>query len=149
MDQSTEAPLRTFSLWKYSVGGFVAGLIVAAINNIWYAFFPYLSDVRYPASIDEMALTIGSFVPPIIASILYYFISSKNYDKGTKIYISVAFIVFILSIAIQFYPEILVNYGLLDANDIPENLALLTVPFHISTLLITLIFIPKFVGMKD
>lgn len=149
MDQSTTAPLRTFSLWKYSVGGFVAGLIVAAINNIWYAFFPYLSDVRYPSSIDEMALTIGSFVPPIIASILYYFISSKNYDKGTKIYVLTAFIVFVLSIVVQFYPEILVNYNLLEANDIPENLALLTVPFHISTLLVTLIFIPKFVGMKD
>jgi hypothetical protein len=142
-------PNRTFTVWKYVVGGFLAGIITAALNNLLFFFLPLIKEVHFPAIIDEMALSIGSFIPPTLASILYYFVSSKNYDKGTKVYLLIILVGSLLSIIIQFFPEELINLGLLQAGDIPQNLALLTVPFHITTALVSLVFIPKFVGSKE
>jgi hypothetical protein len=131
------------------VAGFLAGIITAALNNLLFFFLPLIKEVHFPSIIDEMALSLGSFIPPIIASVFYYFVSSKNYEKGTKVYLSIVLIGFLLSIIIQFFPEQLINIGLLQNGDIPENLALLTVPFHVTTALVSLIFIPKFVGSKE
>ncbi|MGB0806574.1 MAG: hypothetical protein ACPGRC_07780 [Salibacteraceae bacterium] len=149
MEQTLEVPVKTFTVWKYVVGGFLAGIITAALNNILFFFLPMIQEVDFPSIIDEMALSIGSFIPPIIASIFYYIVSSKNYAKGTKIYLTIILIGFILSIVIQFFPEQLINLGLLEVGDIPPNLALLTVPFHVTTALVALVFIPKFVGSKE
>lgn len=141
--------VRTFTVWKYVVGGFLAGIITAALNNLLFFFLPMIKEVDFPEIIDEMALAIGSFIPPIIASIFYYIVSSKNYEKGTKIYLAIILIGFVLSIIVQFFPEQLIGLGLLEAGDIPDNLAVLTVPFHVTTALVALIFIPKFVGSKE
>lgn len=149
MKETIMATHHTYTVWKYIVGGFLAGIITAALNNILFFFLPMLFNIEYPLLIDEMALAIGSFIPPIMASIFYYLVSSKNYEKGTKLYISIVMIGFLLSIAIQFFPEQLINIGLIPSGDIPKNLATLTVPFHITTALVALVFIPKFVGSKE
>ena len=149
MEQTIPVTNQTFTVWKYVVGGFLAGIITAALNNIIFFFLPILTEIKFPTFIDEMALSIGSFIPPIIASIFYYLVSSKNYEKGTKIYLIIILIGFLLSIAIQFFPEQLIQTGLVHAGDIPSNLALLTVPFHVTTALVALVFIPKFVGSKE
>lgn len=149
MEQAIVAQTRTYTVWKYVVGGFLAGIITAALNNILFFFLPMIKEVEFPAIIDEMALSIGSFIPPIIASVLYYILSSKDYEKGTKTYLAVIIVGFVLSIVVQFFPDQLINMGLLQAGDIPDNLALLTVPFHVTTALVALVFIPKFVGSKE
>jgi hypothetical protein len=149
MEDAIPVPNQTFTVWKYIVGGFLAGIITAALNNILFFFLPLIKEVHFPSIIDEMALSLGSFIPPIIASIFYYFVSSKNYSKGTKVYLTIVIIGFLLSIIVQFFPEQLIGLGLLQAGDIPANLALLTVPFHVTTALVALIFIPKFVGSAE
>lgn len=149
MDQVVQKENKTFTIWKYVVGGFLAGILTAALNNLLFFFLPLIKEVHFPSIIDEMALSIGSFIPPIVASIFYYLVSSKNYEKGTKLYLIIILTGFILSIVIQFFPEQLINFGLLEAGDIPENLAFLTVPFHVTTALVALVFIPKFVGSKE
>ncbi len=149
MEQAIMATHHTYTIWKYIVAGFLAGLITAALNNILFFFLPMLLNFEYPLILDEMALSLGSFFPPIIATIFYYFVSSKNYEKGTKVYISLVMIGFLISIGVQFFPEQLINTGFLQAGDIPHNLALITVPFHVTTALVALIFIPKFVGSKE
>lgn len=149
MSQENYVQPKTFTVWKYVIGGFLAGLITAALNNILFFVFPLIKEVDFPNIIDEMALTIASFVPPILASILYFAVSSKNYSTGTKIYLILVLIGFTLSIIIQFFPEKLIDLGLLEMGDVPDNLALLTVPFHITTALVALVFIPKFVGSKE
>jgi hypothetical protein len=147
MSQEKNIQPITFTVWKYIIGGFLAGLITAALNNILFFILPLIKEVDFPHIIDEMALTIASFIPPILASILYFAVSSKNYTTGTKIYLIL--IGFTLSIAIQFFPEKLIVLGLLESGDVPDNLAFLTVPFHITTAFVALVFIPKFVGSKE
>ena len=149
MDQVTSAPIKTFNVWKYAVSGFLAGIITAALNNILFFVLPLIKEVNFPHIIDEMALSIGSFVPPILAAIFYYAVSANNYKKGTRIYLFFILLGFGLSIFIQFFPESLIELGLLEIGDIPPNLPLLTVPFHITTALVSLVFIPKFVGSKE
>ena len=149
MNQTITQNNRTYTIWKYIVGGFIAGILTAALNNILYFFLPLIEEVKFPSSIDELALSLGSFIPPILATIFYYLVSSTNYNKGTKIYISIVVVTFLLSIVIQFFPELLEKIGLLSNDNIPKNLALLTVPFHITTALVALVFIPQFVGSKE
>ena len=149
MDQVVSTPIKTFNVWKYAVSGFLAGIITAALNNILFFVLPLIKEVNFPHIIDEMALSIGSFIPPILAAIFYYAVSSKNYKKGTRIYLFFILLVFSLSIFVQFFPEYLIQLGLLEIGDIPPNLPLLTVPFHITTALVSLVFIPKFVGSKE
>lgn len=149
MSQEEILQPKTFTVWKYVIGGFLAGLITAALNNIIFFVLPLIQEIDFPHSLDEMALTIASFIPPILASVFYFIVSSKNYSKGTKVYLAIVLIAFALSIVVQFFPEKLLELGLLEEGDIPENLALLTVPFHITTALVALVFIPKFVGSKE
>lgn len=149
MNQVISTPIKTFSVWKYAVSGFLAGIITAALNNILFFVLPLIKEVNFPHIIDEMALSIASFIPPILAALFYYTVSSKNYKKGTRIYLFFILLGFGLSIFIQFFPENLAELGLLETGDIPSNLPLLTVPFHITTALVALVFIPKFVGSKE
>ena len=149
MDKVISPPIKTFTVWKYIVSGFLAGLITVALNNILFFVLPLIKEVNFPHIIDEMALTIGSLIPPILAAIFYYAVSANNYSRGTKIYLFFILLGFGLSIFFQFFPENLIQIGLLESDDIPPNLALLTVPFHITTALVSLVFIPKFVGSKE
>lgn len=150
MDSTTTLAVpKTYSAWKFIIGGFVAGLVAMAVNSVWFVLFPIIYDAEFPPQLDEMSLAFGSIGSMVVASIFYYIVSLKSYETGTKIYLPVVLAISIASVLIQFFPEFLVQYGIMDAQSIPDNLALITVPFHIVCALTALIFIPKFTGMKD
>lgn len=140
---------KTYSAWKFIIGGFLAGLIATAINSIWFVIFPIIYDSEFPPQLDELSLAFASIGSMVLAALFYYVVSLKSYAFGTKVYLTVVTIVSILSTLVQFFPELLIQYGILEASAVPENLALITVPFHIATALVALLFIPKFTGMKD
>lgn len=149
METTTLSVPKTYSAWKFIIGGFIAGLIATAINSIWFVVFPIIYEAEFPPQLDELSLAFASIGSMVLASVFYYAVSLKSYQTGTKVYLTVVLIVSILSTLVQFFPEQLIQYGIIDSQTVPNNLALVTVPFHIATALVALIFIPKFTGMKD
>lgn len=140
---------KTYSAWKFIIGGFLGGLIATAINSIWFVVFPIIYDAEFPPQLDELSLAFASIGSMVFASIFYYLVSLKSFQTGTRIYLIIVSIISILSVLVQFFPEYLIQYGIIESQNVPANLALITVPFHIATALVALIFIPKFTGMKD
>ena len=139
----TKVSAQDYSLWKYAIAGAISGLATGFINNIWVFVYPYIFGLDEPPGIDAIAITGASFLPVLLASFIYYFLTLKSVNKGTRLYIIGGIVLFLASLYGPFNPE---ATGLYPTDGIvPENFAIFTVPMHIIVALGALIMVPRFV----
>jgi hypothetical protein len=131
------------SLWKFVMGGVLAGLITGIINNVWILAFPYVSGIESPGGINAMSVSVLSFVPVFLASLVYYGLSLKSIKKGTKIYLIIGIIGFLASLYGPLNPDVMTD--LIGREIMKEGLALFALPMHVISAASAMLFLPKFV----
>lgn len=138
----TKASAQDYSLWKYAIAGAISGLATGFANNIWVFLYPYIFGLDEPPGIDAIAVSGASFIPVLVASFVFYFLTLKSVKKGTRLYIIGGVILFLASLYGPFNPAIT---GMYPDGIVPENFALFTIPMHIIVAIGALILVPRFV----
>lgn len=144
---------ETFSVWKFTVGGVLAGIIAGIVNNLYIIVFPMITSYKAIPGIDSMSVTIFSFLPVLLASLVYFGIYSLNPSSGTRNYIILGIAGFLLSLYGPLFPEsiakLINTLGLEYAFTPTEGFAYFLIPLHVITALLALGFVPKFVHNRD
>lgn len=133
------------SLWSFSLAGIIGGLGAGILNNVWIMAFPYITtyDEKSIPHIHTMSVTILSLAPIILASLVYYFLCFKGINKGTKIYISMGFLILLASLYVPLFPESVAEH--LPTSLMGEAFTFFTLPMHIIAAFFALVIIPWFV----
>jgi hypothetical protein len=121
--------------------GVFAGLISVAANNIWSFIAPLISGHSNPEAIHAGVVSMASFMPIIIGSIVF-FLLHKFTNKGNLIFMIVSVVVFIATASGPFKAE------LPDGTMAPEGFAMFTFPMHIFSTIAAMWGIPKFAQAK-
>jgi len=126
---------------RFLLGGLIAGLISAALNNIYSVAHAGLTDFSIPDVIHFGSITGASIVPTTIGALCYFGLSRFT-SKATLIFIIVASVFTLLSCFGPLQGE------LPDGSPAPDGWIGLTLPMHIIAGLVAVLFIPKYVYRK-
>jgi len=114
------------------LGGSVAGIIAAIINNLYHLIYSFVSGHGFTSLINFGSITLGSVVPAIIAAICYFILSRFTY-KATRIFVIITLLLTVLTFA-----------GVLKS-EFPDGFIRLIIPMHIVAGLSIAFIIPRFV----
>lgn len=118
----------------YLIGGVVAGVITAILNNLWNFIYPAIGGVSVPEVINVGSVTLMSIMPLLIAAV-GYFILSRFMDNATPIFQGATIVLALLSLFGTFNPPM----------PVPDGFAGLSGPMHVIAGLVGAIVIPRFV----
>ena len=118
----------------YLIGGVVAGVITAILNNLWNFLYPVIGGVSVPEVINAGSITLMSIAPLLIAAV-GYFVLSRFTANATPIFQGITILLALLSLFSTFNPPI----------PVPDGFAGLSGPMHIIAGLVGAFVIPRFV----
>lgn len=127
------------SLKRYLMGGLLAGIIAAVLNNIYHTAYTAITGVEATVVINYVTVSIASIVPLVLAALVYYFLS-KETKQPTMIFIVITIFLTITSsglMAISHFP---------DRTPVPEGFVGLALPMHYIAGAVAAIFIPWYVS---
>lgn len=158
MATETTLPAKnSISLWKYAIGGVIAGLITGILNNVWIILFPILFpeyEGMFGGGISPMSVSVMSFLPLLAAAFVYYGFTMNNIKVGTRIYVVLGILALLGSLYGPMFPDQMNDFmaslgkPIFMDEVIPTGFAILTIPMHIFSAGVAIIFIPRFV-LKD
>lgn len=118
----------------YLIGGVVAGVITAILNNLWNFLYPAIGGVNVPEVINAGSITLMSIAPLLIAAV-GYFVLSRFMDNATTIFQGATIVLALLSLFGAFNPPM----------PVPDGFAGLSAPMHVIAGLVGAFVIPRFV----
>lgn len=118
----------------YLIGGVVAGVVTAILNNLWNLLYPAIGGVSVPEVINAGSVTMMSILPLLIAAV-GYFVLSRFVDNATPIFQIGTVVLALLSLFGTFNPPM----------PVPDGFAGLSGPMHIIAGLVGAFVIPRFV----
>lgn len=118
----------------YLIGGLVAGVITAVLNNLWNFIYPAIGGVSVPEVINLGSVTMMSMVPLLIAAV-GYFVLSRFLPNATPIFQGLTIVLALLSLFGTFNPPM----------PVPAGFAGLSAPMHVIAGLVGALVIPRFV----
>ncbi len=118
----------------YLIGGVVAGLAAAVLNNLWNLIYPMIGGVSVPEVINLGSVSLMSIVPLLIAGV-GYFILSRFVSNATPIFQIGTIVLALLSLFGTFSPPM----------PVPDGFAGLSGPMHVIAGLVGAFVIPRFV----
>ncbi len=121
---------------KYLVAGLIAGVIAAVIANVWYLMWQVAGGSTY-AELGILSITLGSIIPALIGSLLYYGLNSFT-KQPTLVFTIIGLIFATLSVVPSFVAPM---------NPAP-GFAAASVPMHYIVALSVLIVVPLLVRQK-
>jgi Family of unknown function (DUF6069) len=134
MATTTNSTVSKPAFTGYLIGGAVAGVITAVLNNLWNLIYPAIGGVSVPEVINLESVTMMSIVPLLIAAV-GYFVLSRFTSNATPIFQGITIVLALLSLAGTFSPPM----------PVPAGFAGLSAPMHIIAGLVGALVIPRFV----
>jgi ABC-type thiamin/hydroxymethylpyrimidine transport system permease subunit len=127
------------SIKVYLIGGLVAGVLAAILNNLYSYVYTAFTGISVPGVINFGSVTGASILPAVIAS-LFYFALSRFTAKATLIFIisGIAFTLFSFGGPLQ--------SQLPDNTPTPQGFAGLTLPMHIISGLVVMYTLVRYVN---
>ena len=127
---------------RFLLGGLIAGVAAAILNNIWLLVYPLTTGNEVPEIINIGSVTTSSILGLLVGGFVYFLLHRLT-KKGTFIFISAGVVFTFLSIMGP------INMTELpDGNAAPEGFTLLTIPMHLIAGLASVIITPKWVNRK-
>tara|TARA_B110000046_G_C12983945_1_gene394706 strand:- start:162 stop:587 length:426 start_codon:yes stop_codon:yes gene_type:complete len=127
---------------RFLLGGLIAGVAAAILNNIWLLVYPLTTGNEVPEIINIGSVTASSILGLLVGGFVYFLLHRLT-KKGTFIFISAGVVFTFLSIMGP------INMTELpDGNAAPEGFTLLTIPMHLIAGLASVIITPKWVNRK-
>lgn len=118
----------------YLIGGVVAGVITAILNNLWNILYPAIGGVSVPDVINVGSVTLMSILPLLVAAV-GYFVLSRFIDNATPIFQGATIVLALVSLFGTFNPPM----------PVPDGFAGLSAPMHIIAGLVGAFVIPRFI----
>jgi len=118
----------------YLIGGVVAGIVTAILNNLWNLIYPAIGGVSVPEVINLGSVTLMSIVPLLIAAV-GYFVLSRFLNNATPIFQVLIIVLALFGLFGTFNPPM----------PVPAGFAGLSAPMHVSAGLVGAFVIPRFV----
>jgi hypothetical protein len=127
------------SIKIYLIGGLIAGVLSAILNNLYSYLYTAFTGVIIPEVINFGSVTGASILPAVVAS-LFYFILSRFTAKATLIFIIAGIAFTLLSFGGPLQSQ------LPDGTPTPQGFAGLTLPMHIISGLIVIYTLVRYVN---
>ena len=124
------------------LGGLIAGVASAILNNVWLLVYPLTTGNEVPEIINIGSVTASSILGLFIGGFVY-FVLHRLTKKGAFIFITAGVVFTFLSLMGPINMT-----DLPDGNSAPEGFALLTIPMHLIAGLAAIIITPKWVNRK-
>ena len=118
----------------YLIGGAVAGIVAAVLNNVWNLLYPAMGGVSAPEVINLGSVTLMSIVPLLLAAV-GYFVLSRFVNNATTLFQAITIVLALLSLFGTFNPPM----------PVPAGFAGLSGPMHVIAGLVGAFVIPRFV----
>ena len=119
---------------SYLIGGAVAGIVAAILNNLWNLLYPAMGGVSAPEVINLGSVTLMSIVPLLLAAV-GYFVLSRFVNNATTLFQAITIVLALLSLFGTFNPPM----------PVPAGFAGLSGPMHVIAGLVGAFVIPRFV----
>lgn len=119
---------------RYLIGGVVAGVVTAILNNLWNFIYPALGGVSVPEVINLTSISLASILMLLIAAI-GYFVLSRFMNNATPTFQGITIVLALLSLFGAFNPPM----------PVPAGFAGLSAPMHVIAGLVGAFLIPRFV----
>jgi uncharacterized membrane protein len=138
MSTNTLSPAQP-SLVKYLIGGGLAGVIAAVINNIYYFAYTGLTG-NSVAVINPISVTMASILPIVVGSLGYYIAARLFGARATLIFMVGSLVLAVLSLGGVFLGQ------LPDGSAPPAWFPVLTLPMHLIAGLVCAFGVPRLVN---
>lgn len=139
MNTVTDERSTGVSRKRFLIGGLLAGVIAAVLNNIYHTAYTAVTGVEATVVINYVTVTIATIAPLILAALVYYGLS-RNTRHPTMIFLILTIFLTITSsalMAISHFP---------DRTPVPDGFIGLALPMHYIAGTVAAIFIPMYVS---
>lgn len=126
----------TYTFKQTFLGSLLAGAGVAVVNHVWKLAHEAISGFSVPEIVHATGVTMSSFLPLIVAGIIYYFVQKLG-AKGRTGYIIGTVVLGLLSLYGTF------NQPMPDGSATPTAFTVLTLPMHLVAM-VGALMIPRF-----